>query len=360
MLAREQIIAHLDMDSFYASVEVRDDPSLSGKPVVIGSDPMDGKGRGVVSTCSYEARRYGIHSGMPISHAWRLCPHAVYIRPSGKYAAVSENIMDIIHEYTEEIEQVSIDEAYIDLTSLGSWKAAEYMAMTLKNVIKGRENLTCSIGLGPSRTYAKIASDLRKPDGLVILFPGEIEQSLSPLPVSVIPGVGKKSVTALEARGISVIRDLAALEIQQLQDLFGSKAVRIVEIITGRDREGLKKQAPRQSIGRETTFSEDTVDHTQISETFISLARSLQHHLLSRNIRFRTVGIRIRYTGFITISRAVSLFHPEDDCDIMIHHSLALFDEIWDGRPVRLVGIRLSGLVHPDPVQRTLDQFITL
>jgi DNA polymerase IV (DinB-like DNA polymerase) len=357
---KEQIIAHLDMDSFYASVEIRDNPSLTGKPVVIGSDPQEGRGRGVISTCSYEARRFGLHSGMPISKAWHLCPQAVYIRPSGKYSAVSEAIMEILQEFADEIEQVSIDEAYLNLSYTGSWDEAQILGKTIKEAINDRESLTCSIGIAPSRTYAKIASDLDKPDGLVVLLPDRLKQTLAPLPVSVIPGIGKKSASALESLGIHTISVLAHQDIQRLQDIFGGYAVRILEIASGRDGQGLKVQGPRRSIGRETTFPEDTTDRSRIYFTFRSLASSLQQELMKKKIMYRTVGIRIRYTGFITLSRGISFPHPDDRCDTIVQTAITLFEELWNGEPVRLVGIRLSGLLYQDPIQRTLAHFMPI
>lgn len=357
---QDQIIAHIDMDSFYASVEIRDDPSLIGRPVVIGSDPQEGRGRGVVSTCSYEARKFGLHSGMPISRAWHLCPHAVYIRPSGKYESVSADIMNLLHECVEEIEQVSIDEAYLNFSSCGSWDAARDLAQRIKDTIITRERLTCSIGIASARIYAKIASDLRKPDGLVVIPPWDLKGVIDPLPVSKIPGIGRKSVTFLDALNIRTIRDLAGSDIQNLQDIFGASAVRVHEVASGLDIQGLRNQGPRRSIGRETTFAEDTDDITLISDTLRILASSLHKELVRKKVRCRTVGIRIRYTGFFTQTRAISVPHPDDDEIMIIKTVLSLFDEVWSGEPVRLVGIRLSGLVYQDPVQSTLQQFMPM
>lgn len=355
-----QIIAHLDMDSFYASVEIRDDPRLAGRPVVIGSDPRQGTGRGVVSTCSYEARKLGIHSGMPISQAWHLCPDAVFIRPSGKYHLVSEEIMTILMEWTGEIEQVSIDEAYLDLSSAGSWDDARSLALRIKKRIYEQEHLSCSIGIAPSRTYAKIASDLEKPDGLVVIRPEEIGQVLMPLPATSIPGIGKKSASVLQARGIITITDLARLDIQELQDLFGGHAIRIREIVSGTDRQGLREAGPRKSLGKETTFPEDTRDQDLISLTMETQADLLANEMRSGNIRCRTIGIRVRYTGFITLTRSLSCLHPVSDRETILKASLSLFQDLWDGEPVRLIGIRVSGLVFRDPVQKTLCDYLPI
>ncbi len=355
---QNQIIAHLDMDSFYASVEIRDDPSLAGKPVVVGSDPQEGRGRGVISTCSYEARRYGLHSGMPISQAWHLCPHAVYIRPSEKYSIVSARIMEILQECTPHLEQVSIDEAYLDLSYCGSYDHAEEKAKIIKEILREREGLGCSIGVAPARSYAKIASDLQKPDGLTVIHPEELQQVILPLSVSKIPGIGRKSFAMLESRGMTTFNDLAGADIQILQEIFGRWAVRVREIASGLDTFGLKDQGPRQSIARESTFAEDTDDPDQISETLETLLNSLHAELLRSHARTKNIGIRIRYTGFITHSRSVSLPHADDSLTTIKKAVRSLTEEFWTGKPVRLIGIRFSGLVYHDPKQCTLGQFV--
>ena len=347
------------MDSFYASVEIRDDPTLAGKPVVIGSDPQNGAGRGVISTCSYEARQFGLHSGMPISRAWHLCPHAVYIRPSKKYATVSAEIMQILKEMVSKIEQVSIDEGYLDLSPCQSWENARIHAMEIKSRILSQEKLTCSIGIAPARSYAKIASDLQKPDGLTIITPENLKAILYPLPASKIPGIGKKSYSALEERGINTIHHLAETDIQVLQDIFGVWAVRVREIASGFDVSGLKDQGPRQSIGKETTFIEDTQDLNIIERTLHELTREVHEELVQKNARCRTIGIRIRYTGFHTITRALSWPHPDNNELLILKTALSLFQEYWSGDPVRLIGIRLSAIEYPDPVQTTLNQFVS-
>ena len=357
---QDQIIAHIDMDSFYASVEIRDDPSLMGRPVVIGSDPQEGRGRGVISTCSYEARRYGLHSGMPISKAWYLCPHAAYIRPSGKYGIVSVAIMNILQEFSPDLEQVSIDEAYLDFSDCNTFEQARERAEEIKKTILIREQLTCSIGIAPARSYAKIASDLQKPDGITIITPENLLGFIAPLPASKIPGIGRKSFAFLESRGIKTIKDLSEIDIQVLQEIFGSWAIRVHQIASGLDTQGLKDRGPRRSIGREITFTEDTKDTSLIFETFSTLAQSLQGELLRMHIRCKTVGIRIRYTGFITHTRAISWAHADDNMGMILKAASSLFEEYWTGDPVRLVGIRLSGLVYQDPVQRTLEQYIQL
>lgn len=355
----ELIILHLDMDSFYASVEIRDNPALEGLPVIIGADPKGGFGRGVVSTCSYKAREYGVHSAMPISQAYKLCPHARFVPPSmKKYAEVSRRIMELLVSVTGEIEQVSIDEAFLDLSFCETYEAATTKGQEIKDIIKSQENLTCSIGIAPSRTYAKIASEQQKPDGIVVVPPKDLLSFLRPLPVGKIPGIGKKSVEMLTNIGVYTIGDLAGVDIQNLQDIFGSHAVRIQHIALGLDREELHKPGQRRSIGRDHTFSVDTRDPTEIKREIERMIQSVSEELVSRNTYSRSLTIRVRYQGFITRTKTVSREHPTRDIRIITQALFTLFDEIWTGDAVRLIGIRCSGLNLPDTSQKTLNDFI--
>jgi DNA polymerase IV (DinB-like DNA polymerase) len=209
-----RIILHIDMDSFYASVEMHERPELRGKPVVVGADPKNGKGRGVVATCSYEARAFGIRSAMPISQAFVLCPHAVFL-PSDfpLYARISSDIMNILRSYGFRSEQVSIDEAFLDVSPLGSFAAAYALAGRIKTVIRTNMGLSCSVGVAPAKIVAKIASDFKKPDGLTIVEPGNAAAFLAPMPVRKIPGIGKKSELELHELGIRNIGELAAYDV---------------------------------------------------------------------------------------------------------------------------------------------------
>jgi len=354
----ERIIVHLDMDSFYASVEVRDNPELAGLPVVIGADPMQGKGRGVVSTCSYEARAFGLHSGMPISHAYQLCPHAVFIPPSmSTYARVSEHIMELLRNTVREVEQVSIDEAFLDLTSDLTYEKACEHAGKIKQVIYEHEGLTCSIGIAPSRTYAKIASEQHKPDGITVVPPSELSPFLFTLPASSIPGIGKKSAHLLTDAGICTIGDIAGTDIQRLRDMFGSHAIRLHQIARGLDREGLRVSGLRKSVSREHTFQTDTAYPEEILDSMHDMVISLCQEMEERNIYSRTIGIRIRNQGFITRTKSVTLMQPTREVRTIEKAIDTLFAEMWDGSPVRLIGVRFFGLVHVDPVQRTLFDF---
>lgn len=212
-----RIILHIDMDSFYASVEMHEHSELMGKPVVIGADPKKGKGRGVVATCSYEARAFGIRSAMPISQAFFLCPQAIFLPPDFPlYTRISSEIMTILRSFCFQFEQVSIDEAFLDVSPVGSFSAAELLAGQIKTMIRTTMGLSCSVGVAPSKLVAKIASDFKKPDGLTMVKPGKVAAFLAPMPVRKIPGIGKKSELELHELGIRSIGELAAYDVQRL------------------------------------------------------------------------------------------------------------------------------------------------
>ncbi len=353
----ESIIGHIDMDSFYASIEIRDNPDLIGKPVIIGADPK--LGRGVVSTCSYESRKSGVKSGMPISTAYRLCPDGIYIKPDiKKYSVVSDSIMNEIRKIVPGIEQVSIDEAYLDLTDSGSYNNARELAITIKNAIKETEHLTSSVGIAPSRNYAKIASEYKKPDGLFVLKPQDLRDFLFAQPAKSIPGIGKRAATVLAGHNINTIHDLAITDIQVLRELIGSYALKIHEIAIGADRTGLHESELRKSISRETTYLKDTSDEEELMATLDNLAACVHYELISDGFRYRTLTIKIRYTGFVTVNQSYSMAHPKDSLDSILRSEKVLFRQNWTGEPVRLIGIRLSGLVNSDPGQTTLTNFL--
>jgi len=222
------IIVHVDMDSFYASVEVRHHPELAGKPVIIGADPGKRSGRGVVLTCSYEARKFGVHSALPVTRAIELCPEAIFLPPRHElYQETSGRVMDILEGYADRFQQVSIDEAYLDITSCGGYAAATEIARKIKQDIYSQEHLACSIGVAPGKSTAKIASDLEKPGGLVVVTPERAREFLSPLPVEKIPGIGPKTAASLRDMGIRTIGSLAEADIQELMGIFGKAAVAV-------------------------------------------------------------------------------------------------------------------------------------
>jgi DNA polymerase IV (archaeal DinB-like DNA polymerase) len=350
-----RIILHLDMDSFYASVEVQRRPELAGKPVVIGADPKDGKGRGVVSTCSYEARAFGIRSAMPISQAFVLCPHAVFLPPDfPAYVQASAAVMEILRSFGFRMEQVSIDEAFLDISALGDFSHAYSLAGEIRAAILDRLGLSCSIGIAPSRAVAKIASDFRKPDGLTIVTPSDLQDFLAPLPVRMIPGVGKKAEGLLFEMGIRTIGDLARQDVQSLFGRFGRSAIILHQLAHGRDESEVAEGQEIKSISRETTFDTDTDDADVLVSTLDVLIRDVCGNLAEERLRFKTFTLKIRYPGFVTRSRSRSLSHFSGDVAVVQLLAHTLFRDVYDGRKIRLIGIRLSSFEKKDTFQATL------
>jgi DNA polymerase IV (DinB-like DNA polymerase) len=349
------IILHVDMDSFYASVEVQRHPELLGKPLVVGADPKGGQGRGVACTCSYEARAFGIRSAMPVSQAYVLCPHAVFLPPDFEYySQISGSIMDLFRSFGFRFLQVSIDEAYLDCTPLGSFKAAELLARQMQEQVRDRFGLSCSIGIAPGKTVAKIASDYHKPGGLTVIKPGTVRAFLAPLSVKKIPGIGKKAEALLLELGIRTIGDLAATDIQVLLGRFGRGAVSLHALAQGLDTAELEEYDGIKSLSRETTFATDTNDTTLLASSLNTLAKAVHKNLSDEHLRCRTVTVKIRYQGFETRTRSRTLSHSTGDAGPVHASSRALLREMYDGRKVRLIGIRLSSIERPDRCQVTL------
>jgi DNA polymerase IV (archaeal DinB-like DNA polymerase) len=330
-------------------------PELRNKPVVIGADPHQGRGRGVVSTCSYEARAFGIRSAMPVSQAFTLCPHAIFLPPDiPLYAKVSEEVMNILRTYGFRFQQVSIDEAFLDLSPIGNYPVAASRAELIKATIKERLGLTCSIGIAQSKLVAKIASDCKKPDGITVVEPVGTQDFLAPLPVRKIPGIGKKAELALLELGIRTIGDLTAYDVRKLVARFGRSGAALHDRGLGIDGSEVEECTITRSISREITFDSDTDDPELISTTLDALADEVYAGLLREDLSFRTLTIKVRYQGFITRTRARTLSH--DTCKKMILRTCAhsLLREIMEYRKVRLLGIRLSSLTKRDAGQRTL------
>jgi DNA polymerase IV (DinB-like DNA polymerase) len=353
-----RIILHLDMDSFYASVEIREHPDFSGKPVVVGADPRGGHGRGVVSTASYDARKFGIHSAMPISKAYRLCPDAIFITPHFYlYEQTSSRIMEILALYSERVEQVSIDEAYLELTPLGTFEQAEAVAIRIKKEIMEKEKLTCSIGIGPSKVVAKIASDYRKPDGLTVVRPQGVEEFLFPLPVGRIPGIGKKTGRELHEMGIENIGDLAHADIQRLRSRFGRWGMVMQRLAHGEDEREVEPRDTARSISRETTFPEDTDEIGIILEVLDDLVRDVHRSMRDEGYLARTVTVKVRFGDFQTRQKARSLDHPAAELRPLHEIARILLLESLGSKKVRLIGVKLSGLKVREKAQRTIGDY---
>ena len=352
-----RIIIHIDMDAFYTSVEQRENPSIKGKPVIVGADPKGGKGRGVVAGCSYEARKYGVHSAQPISQAYRLCLEGVYLRPNYElYDEVSEQVMQILRPYAAKLEQISIDEAFMDITErVTDFDQATLLARKIKQDVKEKTGLTCSIGIAPNKSVAKIASDFKKPDGLTVVPPEKVREFLAPLPVSKISGIGKKSTEVLKELGINSIADLASTHPTRLMDTFGKYGTRLWQVANGIDDEEVITSYPIKSISSETTFAEDVTDKQKVMEAFNSLIDDVHARTISQNMLFRTVGIKVRLEDFTTFTRSRSHTRYTNEKEVIQDYVRALFSEFEASRKkIRLVGVRVSNLKAADKSQETI------
>ena len=358
--ARERITLHLDMDSFYSSVEVRDRPELQGLPVVVGSDPKGGSGRGVVSTCSYEAREYGLHSGMPISKAYRLCPNAEYLRVNMKlYKQASEEIMNTIRIFADRFQQVSVDEAYLDIgDSIDDYESAILLAKKIKSEVKRLHGLTCSIGVAPNKVIAKIASDFNKPDGLTVVRPENVQDFLSPLEISKIPGIGKKTQPVLKEMGIETVGQLANCDVQLLIAKFGKFGVVMHQLANGIDTREVKEREAVKSVSTEDTFDEDISDPIKIDEAFTYLTEKVHGQMTKKRFRFRTVTIKVRFEDFRTYTRAKTLNAASTDKETIRRTALMLMEEFLGKGRFRLLGVGVTKLEKLDDRQTFLTDFL--
>lgn len=342
------MILLVDMDGFFSSIEVVRHPELTGLPVVVGADPKGGAGRGVVSTCSYEARESGIHSGIPISRAYRLCPDAKFLPVDmPRYQAVSGRIMKILASYADAFQRVSIDEAFIRVKTDDQEYAIE-KALDIKKEILAKERLTCSIGIGPNKLVAKIASDVRKPDGLTVVAPDEVCEFLDPMPAKKIPGIGKKAGQVLKSARIETIRDLREYDARKLVLRFGKWGCRMHDLACGIDRSEVKEDHTVKSIGRELTFEEDTSDPGLIYDLIDALADATHRALSNAGYLFRTVSVKVRFEDFDTRTRSRSIRFPSSDPELVKNISKNLISKFTGVAKLRLIGIRLSNLRMAD------------
>ncbi len=342
-------IIHLDMDAFYASVEQLDHPGYRGKPVVVGADPRGGKGRGVVAACSYEARPFGIRSAMPISRAYRLCPRAIYVRPRfERYAEMSERIFAVLREYTNLVEPLSIDEAFLDVTgSQRLFGPAEEVGRTLKARIRSEVGLVASIGIAPNKFLAKVASDLGKPDGFVVVAPGREREFLDPLPISRLWGVGPKTEVRLKRMGLETIGHVARMPVEALEASLGSGGRDLWELANGRDDRPVVPEEEAKSIGAETTFEKDTDDLEEIRRTLLELSDRVGRRLRHEGYLAAGVTLKFRNHLFRTTTRATLLARPTDIGDDLFREAWSLLKRVnWTGKRVRLLGVTATRLIH--------------
>ncbi|MDD5436420.1 MAG: DNA polymerase IV [Candidatus Omnitrophica bacterium] len=350
--SKDRFIAHIDMDAFFASIEERDRPALRGKPVVVGADPREGRGRGVVSTCSYEARKYGIHSAMPISQAFRKCPDAVFLPVDmEKYGRISDEIYEILYSFSPDIEPVSIDEAFLDIT--GSYRLFGRLPIEACRLIKARiaqsTGLTASIGLAPTKMAAKIASDLDKPDGLVEVARDGLQDFLRPLEVRRIWGLGKKCEDALRRLGIRTIGELADADPERLAALLGKAGSQFWRLAHGIDDSKVESAGEAKSISNEMTFDVDTIEDQKVEGVILSLCEKVSFRLRRHGLKARTLTLKIRLADFSTFTRAVTIGSATNFIDILYKEIRTLYKNFnKKTKKVRLVGVKASGFCPAD------------
>jgi DNA polymerase-4 len=335
-------ILHVDMDAFYASVEQRDRPELRGRPVIVGADPS---GRGVVSAASYEARRFGVHSAMPIGRAARLCPDGAFLPVDmDKYAGVSQEVMAILADFTPLLEPVSIDEAFLDVTGTeGLHGDGSVVARAIKARIAASLRLTASVGVAANKFVAKVASDLRKPDGLVVVGAGTEADFLAPLPVSRLWGVGRVTAEGLEAMGLQTIGQLAAVPAEFLEARFGPSARSLQDLAHGRDDRAVEPFAPPKSMGAEETFGRDHRDTERLAATLREQAERVARELRAGGYAGRCVTLKLRFADFSTLTRRHT-DDPTQDGLAIYRRARTLLDRIPLRQPVRLIGLSVSSL----------------
>lgn len=339
------------MDAFYASVEQRDHPEYRDKPVIVGSDPKQGKGRGIVATCSYEARRFGVHSAQPISRAWKLCPDGIYVRPDmHKYARVSGCVMEIFGGFTDLVEQVSVDEAFLDVTGSGRlFGSGIEIAKKIKNRIRKELNLTASVGVAGNKFIAKVASDLEKPDGLVAVEPGREREFLAPLAIGRLWGVGPKTEMYLKSLGLERIGQLADLPQRNRFARMGKVGIHLLQLARGLDDRPVIPEEGFQSIGHEITFDHDTTDLQLLENTLLDLTERVAQRLRKNNACARTIAIKFREEDFSTRSRRTTLDCPADTTEVIFPIALKLMQSlVREDVPVRLIGIHAGNLETED------------
>jgi DNA polymerase-4 len=348
-------ILHVDMDAFYASVEQRERPELVGKPVIVGGTP---EGRGVVAAANYVAREFGVHSAMPAVTAKRLCPHGIFLRPRMEhYAEVSDQIRAIFERFTPLVEPLSLDEAFLDVSgSERLFGPAEAIGRAIRREIRQQLRLVASVGVAPNKFLAKIASDLEKPDGLVIVPPERVQEFLDPLPVGRLWGVGKVTGGLLDRLGIRTIRQLRQMPVEVLRQHFGSSGERLAELARGIDQRPVVPEQEAKSISHETTFARNLEDLEVMRAWLLELSEQVGCRLRRHGLRGRTVHLKVRFDDFHTITRSQTLPQATNVTQEIWQTAAQLFAERLPARRlhIRLLGVGLSGFDHAGLVQQSL------
>jgi len=350
----ESNILHVDMDAFFASVELRDRPELKGLPVVVGHSG----GRGVVTSATYEARKFGIHAAMSMTEAIRKCPKAIFIEPNHeKYSEVSEKLQEIYLSFTPLVEPLSVDEAFLDVS--GSRKLLGTpieIGKKLREKVFQEENITCSVGIAPTKFIAKLASTRAKPDGLIVVSPKEVIDFLHPLPVGALWGVGGKTEEVLKRLGLFKVADIANLPLKTLKRALGEGiAEHLYELSWGRDERSVETNEPEKSVGNEETFSKDLDQAEDILREVLRLSEKVAARLRQAGLMGRTITLKVRFSNFSTITRSKTLLDPTDVAKEIYEVAKSLFEGLkLDQVRVRLVGVRVEKLVEEDQANRQL------
>lgn len=346
----ERIVFHVDMDCFYASVEERENPSLKGKPVIVGSDPRGGLGRGIVATCNYAARAFGVRSALPISLAYQRCPKGVYLRPRfSLYSAASKRVMQRFKMASDVLEPAGIDEAYLDVSSCGTYEAALKKARALQAEIENEEGLSCSVGVGPNKLIAKIASDHRKPHGITVVIDKRVQEFLDPKPAGALRGVGPKTREHLSKMGIETVAQLRGLSRERLEREFGRFGESMWRQARGMDDRPVDPSRETKSIGREQTFDVDTDDMDAARAMLKDCVRVVREDMLQAECWARTLTVKVRFEGYETHSRQTTLRLATASRAVLESAALSLAEPFFEaGRKLRLIGFSCSKLGAPE------------
>ncbi len=349
-------IFHIDLDAFFVSVEQVVNPRLMGKPVIVGGDP---ERRGVVASASYEARPFGIHAGMPLSKARRLCPQAIFIQANfSRYREAADKFMEILADFSPCIEPLGLDEAYLDVPGYEEpYGSLRQMALAIKDRIRRELRLTASVGIATCKVVAKIASDLCKPDGLLEVAPGKEHHFLNPLPVARLPGVGKKTEQVLKGMGITTVGELASLPLNIVEKHFGKFGVVIHHYANRIDDRRVETPGESKSISKQTTFAQDTLDRHFLEANLRHLCQQVSAELRYQDKQARCVTLRLRYADFKTINRQVTLKEASNVSQVIFATARQLLSEALAqrGKPIRLIGIRVSNLSGKERQLRMFD-----
>lgn len=361
-------IIHVDMDAFFAAVEIRENPELKGKPVIVGGNPSE---RGVVATASYEARAFGIRSAMSCQEAYRRCPEAVFLAPRHElYSQVSQQIREIFYRYTPLVEPLSLDEAFLDVTgSIPLFGSAELIGARIQREIEGELNLTASVGVSSNKFLAKLASDMNKPKGFVVIDGQglEVERFLSPLSVTKVWGIGKETAKQLQGIGIKTIGQLQRLSLDFLNNKFGKMGEQIYWLSRGVDHRPVKGVQQSKSIGKENTFSSDLVGFEVLKPELKSLCKAVGRSLRAEGLKGRTITLKIRFEDFKTVTRSYTFTQPTNSDKELYEVAEGLLNKNYKGESVRLLGVSISKLTGEEQqlalfskqeVQESLDKTI--